>query len=496
MGDPRQVGRYRIVARLGAGGMGRVYLGRSPSGRAVAVKVLRAELAEDTGFRRRFAREVEAARRMTGFFTAAVVDADLEGSPAWLATEYVPGMSLEAAVRTHGAWSQRSVLTLGAGLAEALEAIHGAGLVHRDLKPSNVLLAADGPRLIDFGISTVAGASVLTQTGTTVGTPGFMSPEQMTEKTVGPASDVFSLGAVLAFAATGNSPFGTGSAHAVSFRAVYEEPDLGGLPPGLDVIGQCLAKDPGQRPTVPDLVAALARALGESDGHITATRVLAEAGWLPGAVAQALRTHAPSPQLQRQDQGHDDGETAGDGAAGPSAASADALLSASAAPTAPPEPRHPNRKQVLAVTAAMLTAVLGVVALMVAQTMPWREKPSGQHDAAVPATTTTWPGTSTLPTRPTQDPVPDPSGNPVNAPDILKTTTATDILKTTTATSTSSQPPATPADLTSGGTTSSEPTDGNKVPSSTEPSPTTTDGGGNSNGGLVGGLLVVGGLLG
>ncbi|MFE7324912.1 protein kinase [Streptomyces sp. NPDC057565] len=445
--------------------MGRVYLGRSASGRAVAVKVVRAELAEDTGFRRRFAREVEAARRVTGFFTAAVVDADLEGSPAWLATAYVPGMSLEGAVRTHGAWSQGSVLALGAGLAEALEAIHGAGLVHRDLKPSNVLLSADGPRLIDFGISAVAGASVLTETGMMVGTPGFMSPEQMTGKTVGPASDVFSLGAVLAFAATGVGPFGAGSAHAVNFRAVYEEPDLGGLPPGLDVIGQCLAKDPGQRPTVPDLVAACVRALGERDGHITATQVLAEADWLPDAVARSLLTHAPSPQLRRQDQGHDDGETAGDGAAGPSATSADALLSPSATPTVPPEPGHSNRKKVLAVTAAMLTVVLGVVALTVVQTMPRREKPSGQHGATVPASPTTWPGTNTLPTRPAQEPVSDLWGTPVNIPDTPKMTTPT---------STSSRPPTTPADLTSGGTTSSEPTEGENVPSPWDPSPTSS----------------------
>ncbi|MFI6359724.1 serine/threonine-protein kinase [Streptomyces sp. NPDC050743] len=487
MEDPRRVGRYRILARLGAGGMGRVYLGRSASGRAVAVKVLRAELAEDTGFRRRFAREVEAARRVTGFFTAAVVDADLEGSPAWLATAYVPGMSLEAAVHTHGAWSQRSVLALGAGLAEALEAIHGAGLVHRDLKPSNVLLSADGPRLIDFGISAVAGASVLTETGKMVGTPGFMSPEQVTGKAFGPASDVFSLGAVLAFAATGVGPFGTGSALVVNFRAVYQEPDLGGLPPGLDVIGQCLAKDPGQRPTVPDLVAALARALGESDGHTTATEVLAEADWLPDAVAQSLLTHAPPPQLQRQDQGHDDGETAGDGAAEPSATSAGALPSPSATPTVPPEPRHPNRKKVLAVTAAMLTAVLGVVALTVAQTMPWREKPSGQPEATFPATTTTGPDTSTLPTKPAQGPVSDLSGT-VNTADTLKMTTATP---------TSSGFPTTPAGLTSGGTTSSESTEGKKVPSSTDPSPTsspspsptTTDGGGTIGIGLLGGLL-------
>lgn len=188
--------------------MGRVYLGSSTSGRMVAVKVVRAELAEDPDFQRRFAREVEAARRVTGFFTAAVVDADPAGSPAWLATAYVPGLPLDAAVRTHGAWPRRSLLVLGAGLVEALEAIHGTGLIHRDLKPSNVLIARDGPRVIDFGISIASEASVLTQTGMVIGSPGFMSPEQVTGKAVGPASDVFSLGAVLAFAATGTARSG------------------------------------------------------------------------------------------------------------------------------------------------------------------------------------------------------------------------------------------------------------------------------------------------
>ncbi|XIE80968.1 serine/threonine-protein kinase [Streptomyces sp. SBR177] len=200
------MGRYRILARLGAGGMGRVYLGRSTSGRMVAVKVVRAELSEDPDFLRRFAREVEAARRVTGFFTAAVVDADPEGSPAWLATAYVPGLALDAAVQAHGAWPRRSLHHLGAGLVEALEAIHGTGLIHRDLKPSNVLLATDGPRVIDFGISLATESSVLTQTGMVIGTPGYMSPEQVTGHRIGPASDVFSLGAVLAFAGTGKSP--------------------------------------------------------------------------------------------------------------------------------------------------------------------------------------------------------------------------------------------------------------------------------------------------
>ncbi|WP_327729831.1 PQQ-binding-like beta-propeller repeat protein [Streptomyces sp. NBC_00487] len=294
-GDPEQVGRYRIVARLGAGGMGRVYLGRSPGGRFVAVKVVRPELAEDGGFRRRFAREVAAARRVNGAFTAGVVDADPDGSPAWLATVYVPGVPLGDAVAAHGPWPQAAVFALGAGLAEALEAIHAADVVHRDLKPSNILLAADGPRVIDFGISVAGEASALTRTGTVVGTPGFMSPEQLTGKPVGPASDVFSLGAVLAFTATGAGPFGTGSGHALSFRVVYEEPDLHRLPPGLrTLVGRCLAKEPGQRPTVTTLLHRLADTSG---GRPAVTRTATEPGWLPEPVATTLhsRTAAAPP---------------------------------------------------------------------------------------------------------------------------------------------------------------------------------------------------------
>ncbi|GAQ62701.1 serine/threonine-protein kinase AfsK [Streptomyces scabiei] len=292
-GDPPRVGRYRIIARLGAGGMGRVYLGRSPSGRAVAVKVVRPELAEDGEFRRRFTREVAAARRVNGFFTAGVVDADPDGSPAWLATAYVPGVSLGEAVAAHGPWPVDSVLALGAGLAEALEAIHAVDVVHRDLKPSNVLLAADGPRVIDFGISASGEASALTRTGMMVGTPGFMSPEQLTGNPIGPASDVFSLGAVLTFVATGHGPFGIGSAHALHFRAVYEEPELTSVPPGLrDVISGCLVKDPKQRPSVAALLNQLA---GSVDGRDT-TAVPFEAEWLPAPVAASVRTRAVAPQ--------------------------------------------------------------------------------------------------------------------------------------------------------------------------------------------------------
>ncbi|WP_207958074.1 serine/threonine-protein kinase, partial [Streptomyces sp. YIM 98790] len=291
--DPRQVGRYRLLARLGAGGMGRVYLGRSPGGRAVAVKVIRPELGEDPVFRTRFAREVAAARRVSGVFTAGVLDADPEGSPAWLATAYVPGLPLGEAVSLHGPWPVRSVLALGAGLAEALEGIHAAGVVHRDLKPSNVLLAADGPRVIDFGISLAAAeTTVATQAGMVVGTPGFMAPEQVGGHRVGPSADVFSLGVVLAYTATGRAPFGVGSAHAVNFRAVYENPDLDGLPSGLHaVVAPCLAKDPRERPAVPQLLERLggmAGAAAGGDGRSPA-EMLTGGGWLPERVAGAVR---------------------------------------------------------------------------------------------------------------------------------------------------------------------------------------------------------------
>ncbi|MFF9774956.1 PQQ-binding-like beta-propeller repeat protein [Streptomyces sp. NPDC013978] len=305
-GDPEQVGRYRIVARLGAGGMGRVYLGRSPGGRFVAVKVVRPELAEDGGFRRRFAQEVAAARRVNGAFTAGVVDADPDGSPAWLATVYVPGVPLGDAVAAHGPWPQAEVFALGAGLAEALEVIHAAGVVHRDLKPSNILLAADGPRVIDFGISVAGEASALTSTGTVVGTPGFMSPEQLTGKRVGPASDVFALGAVLAFTATGAGPFGTGSAHALSFRVVYEEPDLRQLPPDLrTLVASCLAKEPDRRPTVTTLLHELADTSGgrpavpPASTPTASPRTVTEPGWFPEPVAATVHSRtlaAPLPE--------------------------------------------------------------------------------------------------------------------------------------------------------------------------------------------------------
>ncbi|MEU6512364.1 protein kinase [Streptomyces sp. NPDC046942] len=286
VGDPDRVGPYRVVARLGAGGMGRVFLARSKGGRAVAVKVVRSELAEDREFRQRFAREVAAARRVNGVFTAGVVDADPEADPPWLATAYVPGISLDTAVARHGAWQAGQVAALAAGLAEALEAIHAAGLVHRDLKPSNVLLAADGPRVIDFGISTATEASAITRTGVVIGTPGFMSPEQLTGEPVGPASDVFALGAVLAFTASGSGPFGTGSAQGLMYRIVHGEPDLDAVPEKVrGLVARCLAKSPEDRPSVDALLSELTDAAGAAH----TTLLFTSASWLPPTVASTVR---------------------------------------------------------------------------------------------------------------------------------------------------------------------------------------------------------------
>jgi serine/threonine protein kinase len=256
-GDPSAIGPYRLVGQLGQGGMGRVYLGVSPGGRPVAVKAIRAELAADPQFRTRFGREVAAARRVSGVFTAQVVDADVDGPVAWMATAYVPGPSLAEVVQSRGPLPEGSLLTLAAGLAESLGAIHAAGVVHRDLKPSNVLLAEDGPRVIDFGISRAAAeATALTQTGLVIGSPGFMSPEQAMGNEVGPPSDIFNLGAVLAFAATGEGPFGAGTTAALLYRVAHGAPNLDRVPPAVrPLIERCLAKDPEQRPTAAGLLA-------------------------------------------------------------------------------------------------------------------------------------------------------------------------------------------------------------------------------------------------
>ncbi|MFD7553878.1 serine/threonine-protein kinase [Streptomyces sp. NPDC059835] len=265
--DPTVMGGYRLAARLGAGGMGRVYLSHTQGGRPVALKAVRPELAEDPEFRRRFRREVEAARRVRGAYTAELIDADADGTPPWLATLYVPGPALSEAVSRGGPLPVPAVLWLMAGVAEALQVIHAAGVVHRDLKPSNVLLAADGPRVIDFGISLASGVTASTALGATIGTPQYMAPEQAQAGEVTAATDVFALGQTAAYAALGEPLYGSGPGVSVLFRIVHSAPDLSRLPEELrPIIARCLAADPRERATPAEIVAWCRRHLPGDDG--------------------------------------------------------------------------------------------------------------------------------------------------------------------------------------------------------------------------------------
>ncbi|WP_314223453.1 serine/threonine-protein kinase [Streptomyces zaehneri] len=284
--EPTTVGPYRLLGRLGAGGMGRVYLGRSAGGRTVAVKIVHPHLALDEEFRARFRREVDSARRVGGAWTAPVLDADPEATVPWVATGYAAGPSLAAAVSSGGGpLPEHSVRVLGAGLAEALGAVHRLGLVHRDVKPSNVLLTVDGPLLIDFGIARATdGTASLTSTGVSVGSPGYMAPEQILGKVASGAADVFSLGAVLAYAATGQPPFPGDSSAALLYKVVHEQPELGEPDSGLRgelraVVEACLSKDPTARPAPAEVARRLA-----PEG---AARLVA-GGWLPGALVEQL----------------------------------------------------------------------------------------------------------------------------------------------------------------------------------------------------------------
>ncbi|MET9466816.1 serine/threonine-protein kinase [Streptomyces sp. NPDC006544] len=290
--DPAVVGGYRLAAVLGAGGMGKVYLSYTPGGRPIAIKVIRAEFGEDPEFRRRFQQEVRAAQRVQGLYTAPVIDSDTEGSQPWLATAYVPGPSLAHAVSLHGGLPPRSVLLLIVGVAEALHVIHGAGIVHRDLKPANVLLASDGPRVIDFGIARAADSTALTNTGVSIGTPAFMAPEQASAGTVTPATDVFALGQIAAFAAIGASVYGDGPSHAVLYRIVHEDPDLSGLPEELrPVVTRCLSRDPADRPTLTEIIELCNEASDEP--------LRQGEDWLPravtGSITERLQLPAPAP---------------------------------------------------------------------------------------------------------------------------------------------------------------------------------------------------------
>jgi Protein kinase domain len=339
--DPRVIGEYRLQSLLGQGGMGRVYLGLSPAGRAVAIKVVHPDLARDTEFLRRFGQEVAAARAVSGIYTAPVVASGLDETPPWLATAFVPGPSLDQVVTENGPLPEPALWPLLAGLVEALQAIHACGVVHRDLKPANVLLAADGPRVIDFGISRAADGTALTAAGVVFGTPGYMSPEQAEGMPAGPASDVFALGCVMAYAAGGAGPFGTGTAAAVLYRVVHAEAALNGMPPRLrEIVSGCLAKDPAARPTPRALAAAVA-------GRDQGTGPSAVAFW-PRSVASLIGAYQA--KLEQETTGRRaDGLSAGtvvhppttlsnsgpgQGAAGPAPAAA----AAGPVPAWPPQP--------------------------------------------------------------------------------------------------------------------------------------------------------------
>ncbi|MFD5175818.1 protein kinase [Nocardia sp. NPDC058379] len=249
-GEPTMIGRYRIRGVLGAGGMGRVLLATGPDGRFVAIKQIHAHLLDDREFRARFEREVAISARVSGAFTAAVVDFDTSGETPWLASVFIAGVPLDRAVRELGPLPVPALRTLASGLASALHSIHATGLVHRDLKPANVILAADGPRVIDFGIAHAVGSGALTEVGAVVGSPAYMSPEQAMSEPVTLASDVFSLGSLLCMAATGQSPFAATSAPYTLFNIVHSEPQLDQVPAPLrELIAGCLRKDPQTRPT-------------------------------------------------------------------------------------------------------------------------------------------------------------------------------------------------------------------------------------------------------
>lgn len=313
--DPEMIGPYVILGRLGAGSMGQVYLGRSSAGRLVAVKTIRVELAEEAGFRTRFAQEVAAARKVSGVFTAAVVEADPEADLPWLATAYVPAPSLSRMILACGPLPVRTVRWLAAGCAEALESIHGAGLVHRDLKPSNVLVAPDGPRVIDFGVARAAERMELTLSRGAVGTPAYMAPEQARDPhQASVASDVYSLGATLLFAATGHPPYLGASVMDVLARLATEEPDLSGLPAELTgLVAACLDPVPRERPTSSAVLAQLGQFTEAQAGPAQAHP------YLPEPAMALIGEYQRGPQLATAPQaGDENGDEHGDETTTPS----------------------------------------------------------------------------------------------------------------------------------------------------------------------------------
>ncbi|MFC8914980.1 bifunctional serine/threonine-protein kinase/ABC transporter substrate-binding protein [Streptomyces sp. NPDC057116] len=360
--DPARIAGHRLLGRLGEGGMGVVYLARSAGGTLVALKVVLGEYADDAGFRERFRREVAIARRVTSPWAVRLVDADPDAEEPWLATEFVPGPSLAEAVDRHGPLPVRGVRVLGARLAEALHDLHEAGLVHRDLKPGNVLLLPDGPRLIDFGIARAPDDTSLTATGLVVGTPGYLAPEQADGRTgeaVQAAGDVFSLGCVLVYAATGRPPFGTGPADALLYRVVHDAPDVTDVPDEIGgIVRRCLDKDPAARPTARDLARDLAPEPDPDPSPAMGQEGEACAPWLPEPVIQLI-AHRSSAALDLPDVTDTEvsGTSPADGPAGPAGAAQHGTADRPDGPGAPAR-LSPTRRRFLTVTggAALLAA--------------------------------------------------------------------------------------------------------------------------------------------
>ncbi|MGW1177561.1 serine/threonine-protein kinase [Kitasatospora sp. NPDC002543] len=406
--DPREVGGHLLAARLGAGGMGRVYLSYTPGGRPVALKVVRPELAEDPEFRARFAQEVASARRIHGLFTAQVVDAGVDAATPWLATTYVPGPSLQQVVQRFGPLPERTVLLLVAGIAEALQAVHASGVVHRDLKPGNVLIAPDGPRVIDFGIARAADAAALTGTGLRIGSPAYMAPEQAMGRAATPATDVYALGALAVHVAGGAPPFGDGPDPATLYRTVHEEPDLGPVPDGLRaLLLHCLAKRPEDRPTTAEVIAA-ARSHPAVGGQLRFGD-----DWLPHPLTSQITRHADLPRVPAGAAGaagaaaHSDRHTAPTALAPAVAPTPTVLASVTGSPsgsgpgpgpTDAPAPRPGARRKEVRGRALGRTALTAAVALTVgaAAAVFLLDDPDRVEAAAVeaPVTGSAAPGTT------------------------------------------------------------------------------------------------------
>ncbi|ARQ71317.1 serine/threonine-protein kinase [Streptomyces marincola] len=407
-GDPFAVGPYRLLGRLGAGGMGQVFLGRSPNGRTAAVKLVHADLAADAEFRRRFRHEVAAARRVSGRWTAPVLDSDTDSAVPWVATGYVPGPSLSHVVGAlHGPLPEDAVWVLADGLARALTDIHGGGLIHRDLKPSNILVTLEGPRVIDFGIARAVDASLATRTGSLIGSPGYMPPEQVRGEELTGAADVFAFGAVLVFAATGTGPFGAGdpALHTLLYRVVHEEAELGPEPgplagPLRELAARCLTKDPAERPTVAEILGLTGGRGGtDADGGL----------WLPAALTARLGRDAagllaledPSPtRLDPPRPAAPPTPPPGTPAAPPTPPPGTPAVPPTPHPGAPTitavpggaRPAAPTRRRRLVAVAAGVAAVVAVAAVVVAATRssgedePRAEGPA-PRESAVPGTT-------------------------------------------------------------------------------------------------------------